>query len=137
MMRRPVLTRTVIFLALAVASVVPAYGEDPPPANPDDGLTRETFTDPNAPAHPPEPTHTVAHAHRRRTHLRSKNYVSVHHARRHHRTAKNPARIVASSRPPRRRNPVVRFVYWWNGWVIRTFHTKFGTVLLGTVGAES
>ena len=57
--------------------------------------------------------------------------------------AASPAARVAAtttapkSGPPRRRNLVVKFVYWWNGWVIRTFHTKFGTVLLGTVGAET
>ncbi len=52
--------------------------------------------------------------------------------------AKKRSHAAAAPAPaPRRRNPVVGFVYWWNGWVVRTFHTKVGTVMLGTIGAKS
>ena len=44
-----------------------------------------------------------------------------------------PSAVVKASR---RRNPVESFIYGWNGWVMDTFHTKFGTVLLGTIGAK-
>lgn len=44
---------------------------------------------------------------------------------------------VASPKRPRSRNPIVRFIYWWNGWVVTAFHTKFGTVLYGTIGADT
>lgn len=139
-MRRPVLTRAMASLVLAAFLVAPVRGEDPPPTSPDDGLTRETFTDPNTPAHPPEPKHTSGRARTRRTHLDSKDFLSVHHAHRHERAARKTATVASAaspSHPSRRRNPVVRFVYWWNGWVIRTFHTKVGTVMLGTIGAQS
>ena len=41
------------------------------------------------------------------------------------------------SKKPRPRNAVARFVYWWNGMIITAFHTKFGTVLYGTIGADT
>ncbi len=37
----------------------------------------------------------------------------------------------------RNRAPLVSFIYWWNGWVVRTFHTRSGTVLYDTIGAKS
>ena len=61
-----------------------------------------------------------------------------HHARTQHPVAhpmKKQSALAARTVKPR--SPVVSFVYWWNGWVIRTFHTKVGTVLLGTVGAKA
>lgn len=45
--------------------------------------------------------------------------------------------MAAITHPPKRRNPVSSFVYWWNGFVIKTFHTRVGTVMLGTIGAKS
>ncbi len=65
-------------------------------------------------------------------------------ARRHRRllrrqqqqAAQNPPQVIVA-KPPKHRNPAERFVYWWNGWVIRNLHTKVGTVMLGTVGAET
>ncbi len=44
---------------------------------------------------------------------------------------------IQAKKPARPRAPLVSFIYWWNGWVVRTFHTRSGTVLLDTIGAKT
>ena len=58
----------------------------------------------------------------------------------HRRTVRSNSEVTkpaASAKRPRPRNPIARFIYWWNGWVITAFHTKFGTVLYGSIGADT
>ena len=134
----PVRLRAFGSLVFALSLASPAYGETVAPNPPEEGLTRDTFTDPSTPPKAPAPSSSPRRTHTKRTQLDSKDFLSVHHARRHHGAARNRTRVAAAApRPPRRRNPVVGFVYWWNGWVMRTFHTKIGTVMLGTIGAKS
>ncbi len=116
----------------------PSDGSEKPPAQlpADEGLTRDSLNDPSlqAPA-----TSAVKAAAATRTTLDRSGARPLAHHRRHHRhhlkPAQEPPVVAIHARP--RRHPVVRFVYWWNGWVIRKFHTHIGTVLLGTVGAET
>ncbi len=105
-------------------------------AKPADGLTRDTFTDLTPQPHPPAPANAPVRTRTKRTRLDSKDFLSVHHTA-HHRVHAKKRTQVAATQPVRRRNPVVGFVFWWNGWVLKTFHTKVGTVMLGTVGAKS
>ena len=96
----------------------------------DDGLTRDSLSDHGnqesiPPTDPPVPSVGAMH-HRKR---------SVRHYHRSHFLAAHQQSEVAVVKK-NRRNPVESFVYAWNGWVIRTFHTKTGTVLLGHIGAK-
>ena len=131
--------RTRIFAAVAFATLlsIPAYGDAPASNKPGDGLTRDAFADPSAPPHAPAPAPSAPRPRSKRTRLDSKDFLSVHHV---HRRAHAKARTqvaVATPHTAKRRGPVVSFVYWWNGLVIKTFHTKVGTVMLGTIGAKS
>ena len=127
-------------------SVAADLGSDKQPTSHavDDALTRESMADLNRaePVSPPvtpmiplRPTPSRVHAR-----MDPKDFVPRHHGARHLSVAKKGAepvqrQVVAHSNG--HRNPAARFVYWSNGWVIRTFHTKVGTVLLGTVGAKT
>ena len=65
--------------------------------------------------------------------------VTHRHRRTHHHepvTHDEPA-VAEQPHHHRSHNFVVRFVSWWNGWVERTFHTKIGTVPLGSADTES
>ena len=64
--------------------------------------------------------------------------VARHHHRLRHRpqaVEDRPHDVVIKS--THHRNPMESFVYWWNGWVVRNFHTRNGTVMLDTIGAKS
>ena len=128
----------------------------PGPSGTGDGLTREALDTPPADTSRPTsatPAPPATASARRTTHrattagssARNKNtYASIsrHHRRRHAKksgatlVAKNtsPAKRQASAKP---RAPLVSFIFWWNGWVVRTFHTRSGTVLLDTIGAKT
>jgi len=138
MIRHRMSPRAVASVLAAMLLAVPAYA-DVPSAKPDYGLTRDTFTDTSNSPHAPAPAPAAPRPRTKRTRLDSKDFLSVHHANRHHERVNARDRHVVSAplHPQRRRNPVTSFVYWWNGFVLKTFHTKFGTVLLGTVGAKS
>ena len=124
----------------------------PGPSGSGDGLTRDALD--AAPvatpaANAPAPlTTTASRRSTRRTATggrKSQTYATFSHHRRHRRAKRREATQVASAsfsakRKPaaaKPRAPLVSFIYWWNGWVVRTFHTRSGTVLLDTIGAKS
>ena len=132
--------------ALDATSVAADFGSEnqPTPHAVDDALTRESMADlhPSGPAPSAVTPMTPIRPLPSRVHSRvdPKDFVSRPHHPRHHPVAHGDPKVGSkqvATRPPARRNPAARFVYWWNGWVIRTFHTKIGTVLLGTVGANT
>ncbi len=103
----------------------------------DGGFTRETLMEFDAPE--PAPFAPVPTASVQSTDESTRAYSAARrrrHTRRHRQVAKSPAAVVVVKAAPRR-NPVSSFVYWWNGWVIRTFHTKIGTVMLDKIGAKT
>ena len=119
-----------------------ATTDDKHPATPaaDDGFTRESMAELGRPAPTPVPKGGIAASTRRKhAEIDSKDFVAVHYPVRHHRVAREkpekPQITVVKHKP--HRNAVVSFVYWWNGLVIRRLHTKVGTVMLGTIGAQS
>lgn len=117
-------------------SATPSLDDNPQPALlGDDGFTRETLTDFNAPE--PPAFAAVSTASVEETHRRHYAKTAARHRRqlRRGRSGQSMPQVVVKSAP--RRNPVQSFVYWWNGWVINTFHTKVGTVMLGTIGAKT
>ena len=113
-----------------------SLGEDPQsPLLSYDGFTRETLADFNAPE--PAAFRTLSTASVEATHRRHYAKTAARHRRqlRRERSGQPMPQVVVKGAP--RRNPVQSFVYWWNGFVINTFHTKVGTVMLGTIGAKS
>ena len=118
---------------LACPFALQAAGAESAPVSMGDGLTRDSLSDFGA----PEPAPAVqsvpvgSPVARARTHSRT---FTHHHAVRR-RPVRSSIRVV--KRVPARRNPVASFVYWWNGWVIRTFHTTSGTVMLNHIGAKT
>ena len=143
-------------LAAVLACLVVAMPDDPAlaadlgsdkptvPHAADDAMTRESMADLNRaePASPAVTSMTPIRPTPSRVHARvdSKDFVPRHQNPRHRpvvRSSPKTGQTQAAGQASRRRNPAVRFVYWWNGWVIRTFHTKIGTVLLGKVGAKA
>ena len=131
---------TGLCLLHANASPVPAAttGNGPPSDSllDDGGLTRSSLAGPGqsdlGPLAEPVPVPaSVVFA----TQQSAQKRAFAHHRHRHPPAASSPPRM--ATRTPRRRNPVVSFVYWWNGWVVRTFHTRTGTVLLDRVGAKA
>ena len=100
----------------------------------DDGLTRDSLNDFGAPEPAPlvEPVPVVSPVAHIRAHSHRLARRRVAHR---HTSVRTPIRVVKSA--PVHRGPVVGFVYWWNGWVIRTFHTTNGTVFLKRVGAKA
>ncbi len=148
-------------LAVNPGGALPARAADTgdpkptPPAHAEEGFTRESLDSLGRPEPTPAPSgpivsQRVATAHvvaprAARSQVDSKDFPArskastpiVHRVRIHSGAKREEAHIVvAKSRSPRR-NPVVSFVYWWNGFVIRTFHTKNGTVLLNRIGAKT
>ncbi len=112
-----------------------SLGEDPQSGLlGDDGFTRETLTEFNAPE--PAAFATVSTASVQAMHRRHYARTAARHRRQlqRERSGQSMPQVVVKSTP--RRNPVESFVFWWNGWVINTFHTKVGTVMLGTIGAK-
>ena len=120
---------------VASPSVAPANSGKPAVASPgDEGLLREGLGESShsqsAPVAvalpvPSQPKHAT-----RVAHYRPRGH-------RHHVRLKPDRPRSIAVRSHSRRNPVVSFIYWWNGLVIRKLHTKVGTVMLGTVGAQS
>ena len=109
----------------------------------DDALTRESMADlgrpgstppPTGPMTPIPPTRSRVNS-KSRSHVDPKDYAPRHRQFRYREPARDQPQVVIQKHT--HRNPAASFVYWWNGWVIRNFHTKFGTVLLGTVGAKT
>ena len=123
-----------------VPSSSPGTAKGTPSFPVEDGLTRESLTDPQTQSAPPAKVPSsaaVGLGERRSTAARARAFRR--HRRRlaqAHHTPSGP-QVTIFKTAPRRRNPAVRFVYWWNGWVIRTLHTKVGTVMLGTIGAKT
>ncbi len=101
------------------------------------GLTRDSLSDANLTQTRAPRTANHSTARRRRARTDPKDFVASRPHRHPREARQSGSRVAATSPTTKRRNPAASFVYWWNGWVIRTFHTKFGTVLLGTVGAKS
>ena len=139
--RQAVVTALLVCLLVAGDHGLRAADPTPPEAKPpqaeaattEDGFTRESLSEINAPesippTDPPEPA--PYRPHRPKT--------AVHRVRhfRHAAPAHRQTRLAAAAKPPHR-NPAESFVYAWNGWVIRTFHTKTGTVLLQRIGAKA
>ncbi len=115
-------------------------GEKPTaPAPTDEGFTRESMAELGRPEPAPAPSGPIISPRIVRPEVDSKDFVPRRHPQvRRVRPVSTHSRLAAvQAHPNRRRNPVVSFVYWWNGLVIRKFHTRFGTVLLGTVGAKT
>ena len=157
--RFPLLFLAVTALSAALAVTLSAQQVPNPvlpgPSGTGDGLlTRDALDTPETPkpAPAPAPSHPTAarqNSTQRRTAVQSTKhsgtYATVsHHHRRHRGTAHYSATAVASRgatipvrKPARPRAPLVSFIFWWNGWVMRTFHTRSGTVLLDTVGAKT
>lgn len=126
-------------LLLAIPSGASAVGDDkaPAPLAADDGFTRETLSEFDAPE--PAPFAPAAAASVETAPDGRDSQAAAHHHRRslrHHPAGHDPSQTVVIRAVPRR-SPVASFVYWWNGFVIKTFHTKVGTVMLGTVGAKT
>ncbi len=125
-------------IAIPAAFSAPAstLGEEQSGLLADDGFTRETLTDFNAPE--PAPFAAVPAASVEAMHRRHYAKAAARHRRqlRSERAAQNSSPVIVV-KSAARRNPLQSFVYWWNGWVINTFHTKVGTVMLGTIGAKT
>ncbi len=104
------------------------------PAGPAKGAAKPTASTPTA---EPESTPTAT----RRRHRLLVSTTGRHHRRWRHR---HIARHTQEATPPPaspqtrlRRTFVVKFVTWWNGMVVRNFHTRFGTVKLDSWGADT
>ncbi len=127
-----------LWMAIPTALTAPAtpLGEEQSALLVDDGFTRETLKELTAPE--PAPFATVPTASVEAMHRRHYAKTAARHRRelRRERAGQSPSQVVVVKAAPRR-NPVQSFVYWWNGWVIDTFHTKVGTVMLGTIGAKT
>ena len=127
-----------------------AFGADPNSAtgasrqknhSADDGFTRDSITtldqpaatsaSPNRSSHPT--TSSKVNSAKTRT---AANRLHLRHRRGKH-SKPVAAQSVAVTTKARPRSAVGRFIYWWNGWVIRNFHTKNGTVLYDKVGADT
>ena len=98
-----------------------------------DGLTRDSLSDFGTPEPGPavQPVSVVSPVARARMH----SHRLVRHRAVHPQPVHSAIRVVKHA--PARRNLAVSFVYWWNGWVIRTFHTTDGTVMLKRIGAKA
>ena len=124
----------------AVPSSPPGTAKGAPSFPVEDGLTRQSLTDPQSQPAPPTtvPASTAPGlAARRATAARARAFRRHRRRLAHVHHAPSGPRVTIFKTAPRRRNPAARFVYWWNGWVIRTLHTKVGTVMLGTIGAQT
>ena len=144
---KAVLFACCLFTSQAGLSAAASSADDvdkPAAAQPaEDDFTRESMAELGRPPAPtPAPVAATArhsYPHARRARPDPKDAV-VHHVRFRRREPEESKPQVATqthARTHSHRNPVASFIYGWNGWVIRTFHTRFGTVLLGTVGAQT
>ena len=153
----PLLAATVVSAVLAVtmhAQQVPNPVLPGPSGTGDGLLTRDALEAPETPkpaaVSTTPPRHSNAHhdGTSRRTSTastkRTATYATItHHQHRHRAKSRSDTTVVANNatipvrKPARPRAPLVSFIYWWNGWVVRTFHTRSGTVLLDTVGAKT
>lgn len=125
------------------ADMVPS----PPPGNEknaasfptEEGLTRESLAEPKVQptslARVTTPTASGL-ADRRSAAARARAFRR-HRRRLAHHHSPTPRVTIVKTAPRPRRNPAASFVFWWNGWVIRTLHTRVGTVMLGTIGAKT
>ena len=118
-----------------LAAPTPPLGGEQPALLGDDGFTRETLTDFNAPE--PAPFTAIPAASVEAAHRRHYAKTAARHRRQlqQERAGQGASSIVVKAAP--HRNPVESFVFWWNGWVINTFHTKVGTVMLNSIGAKT
>ena len=152
----PLLVVTILSAALMVPLAAQQIPNPvlPGPSGTGDGLTRDALETPaapqpstnNAPQHVAA-RHTTRHRDTTvaRTSKKTKSYATIsRHRYRHRSKSRSHDALTASNNrttPPRRttlnRAPLVSFIYWWNGWVVRTFHTRSGTVLLDSIGAKS
>ena len=121
------------------AAAAPAAGNNstPVPLLGDDGFTRESLQEFDAPPSEPVPLVPAPAVSSDEPPASSARVVRHHHHARHQQPAspEQPRDVVVKA--SHRRNPVESFIYWWNGWVIRNFHTRDGTVLLDKIGAQS
>ncbi len=124
----------VILALLAAALPLRAAPLSPAPAWSDGGLTRDSIAEATRPQPSPSAKGRRTSA-RRRTQTDPKDFGGSAVASRQARPA-SPLPVVTVQKRANR-SPVTGFIYWWNGWVIRTFHTRVGTVLLGTIGAKT
>lgn len=118
---------------LNAAGPAPRGDTPPSPLSIDGGFTRETLMEFDAPEPAPfaaVPNVSVEEADQP-THFRHR-----HRTKRHPQTTQGQPSAVVIKAPPKR-NPVESFVYWWNGLIVRTFHTRNGTVLLDKIGAKA
>ena len=155
--RLPLLLLAVTVFSAALAVTLPAQQVPNPvlpgPSGTGDGLTRDALETPEAPK--PAPADSLSHrstARRNSTQRRtvtestkrSATYATIPHRHRRHRAKSQFTTTAVANRsetrvrkPAKQRAPLVSFIFWWNGWVMRTFHTRSGTVLLDSVGAKS
>ena len=133
-----------MFVAATLAAATLASDDNQSTAHSaDDALTRENMADLGRPEPTPPPAGSMTPIPPTRSRVNSKmkphadpkDFAPRHRQFRYRESTWDQPQIVVQKRA--HRNPAVNFVYWWNGWVIRNFHTKFGTVLLGTVGAKT
>ena len=137
---------TAIALSICLLATDPAANlvsaAEPTPAQPaahapaEDGFTRESMAALGQPDPAPVPTGPIVSPPVVRSLVDSRHHVIRHRHAMHVQRVRMVSRVAAIRLRPHRRNPVVSFVYWWNGFLIRRFHTKFGTVMLHTVGAK-
>lgn len=110
------------------AAQAPVQSETPPDAtfSTDGGLTRNSLEE--AAQAPPPVSSRPPRRVRREVVVRSRRDSRAVERQ------SRPSSGVVRYRQPRRRNLFVSFVYAWNGWVIHTFHTTKGTVMLKRIG---
>ena len=106
--------------AQEVASSSPDRNQAAGPVSFGGGLTRDTLEDAARPSPPNVQPRRSSGVVRYRPALRTRPVMR--------------AAAAARWQPPGRRNVFVSFIYAWNGWVIHTFHTTTGTVLLRRIG---
>ena len=118
---------------LNAAGPSPRVETPPSPLSIDGGFTRETLMEFDAPEPAPfaaVPTVSVEETDQ------PASFRHRHRTKRHSRAIQSQPSVVVIKAAPKR-NPVESFVYWWNGWVVRTFHSRNGTVMLDKIGAKA
>ena len=128
-----------VCLLMAVPGALTAanstLGDEQPALLSDDGFTRETLTEFNAPEPAPFAVDSAASVEAMHRRHYAKTASRHRHQLQRERAAQHSSSVIVVKAAPRR-NPVESFVFWWNGWVIDTFHTKIGTVMLGDHRSE-
>ena len=120
---------------IALPAVAAETDPAPAPLSVGDGLTRDSLNDFGAPEPAPAVAAVPVPSPTLQARLHSRAAYTRHRRTAHQPPAHRPIQVVKAT--PARRNLAVSFVYWWNGWVIRTFHTTNGTVMLKRVGAKA